>query len=262
MTPVVRPPDLYGPGYESSASTYKQAKEQSYMRIFKLIGALVVALAFSAVAVSTASAAETLWRWLPGTVGETFEGKTGEVTLQMKGGGTIKCQKSLVLLSNAEAKVNSELIKEGSTEGKWATLALALIDFESCTTAGLSINSLGDKPGIVLAHVEIHNCLIKKEHHGLLIKPLPLHIEVPAVKELLEVTGNFIALIQPLISEPRHFELNITQKEGIQGIEKCEGGNAETLLVSVNEGAFVQSGEEAKEGLLLFDKEGQEMMEN
>jgi len=52
------------------------------MRIFKLIGALVVVLAFSVVAVATsASAKETLWKWLPGSVGETMKGKSGEGVL-------------------------------------------------------------------------------------------------------------------------------------------------------------------------------------
>ncbi len=39
------------------------------MRTLKLVGALFAALAFTAFAVATASAAETLWELLPGTTG-------------------------------------------------------------------------------------------------------------------------------------------------------------------------------------------------
>jgi hypothetical protein len=232
------------------------------MRTFKLIGALVVVLAFSAIAVATASAAETLWKWLPGTVGETFTGKSGEALLESSGGvAPIKCKKSLVLLTDTELKVSSELLKEGSTEGKDATLALAVIHFEGCTVSGVGINSLGDKAGIILVHVEIHNCMIKKEHFGLLFKPLLVHLEVPLIKALIEVLGSFVALIEALPTEKRHFELNINQGKGKQEIEKCEGGEKDTLLASENHGEYVQAGEQANEGLLLFDKEEETMME-
>jgi hypothetical protein len=235
------------------------------MRIFKLIGALVVVLAFSAVAVATASAAETLWKWLPGTVGETFTGKSGKAILQVKAGGSIKCEKSLTLLTDAELKMSSELMKEGSTEGKDATLWLAVIHFEGCTFSGLEIHSLGDKSGIILVHIEIHNCMIKKEDFGALITPLLVHLENTATKTLIEVKDSFIGLIEPLPTEKKHFELNIKQKEGLQEIKLCEGGGEDTLLASENHGVYLIAAEEVKEGLLLFDgtfdKEGETMME-
>src|SRR3978361_1495558 len=110
------------------------------MRSIKLIGAMFVVLAFSAVAVATASAAETLWKWLPGSVGETFTGKSEKASLQQKkvgeeGGLTITCANSKVLLEG------SALIKEGSTSEKDATLSTAHIHFEKCTVAGLPVNS-------------------------------------------------------------------------------------------------------------------------
>jgi hypothetical protein len=37
------------------------------MRVFKLIGATAIILAVVAIATATASAAETLWPWLPGS---------------------------------------------------------------------------------------------------------------------------------------------------------------------------------------------------
>jgi len=59
------------------------------MRIFKLIGVLVCALAVSAIAVTTASAST-----LPGTKGTTITGGSEKATLQVKGGASITCPKS------------------------------------------------------------------------------------------------------------------------------------------------------------------------
>src|SRR3978361_1163961 len=126
------------------------------MRSLKLIGAMFVVLAFSAVAVATASAAETLWKILPGSVGETFTGKSGKATLQQKGGISITCASSSIALSS------TELLKEGATSEKDATLSKATVDFEKCTSAGLPTNSVSDASGIILVKVNIHNCMIAK----------------------------------------------------------------------------------------------------
>jgi hypothetical protein len=101
------------------------------MRTFKLAGALIAALALLAVAAATASAEEVLWKWLPGKAGETFKGGSGKATWQEKGGASILCKKS-----ETKAK-EGELLEEGSTEGKDATLALAFIHASGCTTLGL-----------------------------------------------------------------------------------------------------------------------------
>jgi len=235
--------------------------------MFKLIGALVVALAFSAVAVSSASAAETLWKFLPGSAGETFKGtQLGAGKLQIKGGGVIECKKGSILLTDETLKASSELLKEGSTEGKDATLALGVIHFSECTALGLAANTLGDTSGIILVHVEIHTCMIAANHFGLLILPLPVHIEVPSAKLLILILekGLFVALIEPEEKSKVNFLLTATQKEGVQGIEKCEGGVKESLL------AKVDAEEEREAGLqtsiliefdLTKDKEGQTLME-
>jgi hypothetical protein len=238
------------------------------MRIAKLIGALFVVLAFSAVAVATASAAETLWKWLPGTVGETFTGKSGQATLQLaeaepKVKPAITCKKSLLLLPK------SELLAEGATGGKDATLALGILHFEGCTSFGLPANSEGDTSGIILVHLEIHNCMIKKEpkEFGLLITPLPLHIEIPASGgKLILVRGAFVAKLEGKEGTKQLiFSLIVEQKEAKQAIKLCEGGPENTLEGSLDGKTFVIAGEEAKEGTLGFDmtldKEGEEPME-
>jgi len=246
------------------------------MRLAKLASAIVVVLAFSAMAVATASAAETLWKWLPGSVGETFKGKSGKATLTSNFGGSafaINCTKSLVLLTDEKEKASSELLKEGSTEGKDATLALIMIDFEGCTvTGGLAANSVGDKSGIILVHVEAHNCMIKLEPNdfGILLKPLPVHIEVPAVKgQLILVIGDVLGLLEGNEGEKLlTFKLNLktVKSEGKeQEFLKCVGGEKEELLASLDGITFVSAREEVKEGTLEFDmtkdKEGEEMME-
>ena len=229
------------------------------MRTIKLIGAMFVVLAFSAVA--TASAAETLWKWLPGSVGETFTGKSGKATLQVKGGISSTCAKSTIKLTGAE------LIKEGSTSEKDATLAIAAIDFEECTAAGLPMNSVGDAAKTILAKLAIHNCMIKAGDFGLLFKLTEeVKVEVPSTKLTIIFKGSFVGLIEGKAgTKALTFLLNIKQKEGKQEIEKCEGGVAQTLLAKIDVGVFAPAGEEAKEGTLTFDMtkdtEGEEMME-
>jgi hypothetical protein len=106
------------------------------MRILKLIGALAVMLAFTAITTATASAVETLWVWLPGTPGTTFEGKSGAALLSIPSAkADFHCEKSLTLLTDTELKVSSELLKEGEVN-KMATLALAVVHFEGCTSGG------------------------------------------------------------------------------------------------------------------------------
>jgi hypothetical protein len=235
------------------------------MRILKLIGALVAALAFSAVAVATASAAETLWRWLPGSVGETFEGEqVGAGAFTSAGKLVYKCEKGSLLLAG------SELTKEGSTEKKSATLGLATIHFEGCTAAGLALNSLGDAAKVILMHVEIHNCVINKanKEFGLLILPLPVHIEVPSVALLILILekGSFVVKVEPEAGSKETFVITARAKEAgkTQEPEKCEGGEKETLLWKDDAKAEETATLETQFRIHFdktLDKEGQTIME-
>jgi hypothetical protein len=232
------------------------------MRTFKIICALALVLVSSAIAVASASAAETLWRFLPGTKGETFTGKTGTATLETVAGAKIVCTGSTILLTFGGS--SSELTETGGS------LALALIHFTGCKVEGiLPMNSKGDEKEIVLAHLEIHTCIIKKGDLGLKLETLPIVLEVPAVALTIEVKGAFIALVTPLETpKSKHDELNIKQTKGKQEIEKCEGGVKQTLLFKDDAGAFEETSEgiAEKTGLLLFDatkdKEGEELMES
>jgi hypothetical protein len=242
------------------------------MRTLKIIGALVLVLAFSAIAVATASAVETLWKWLPGSAKETFTGKSGKITFGAtfeKTAFAFVCTKSLTLLTDSVLKVSSELLEEGSTAGKDATLALLITHMEGCTIAGLPAKSEGDSSGIILVHVEEHNCMIKPGDFGVLLKPLPLHIELPALGILILVLGDVLGLLEGKEGEKKlTFGLNLktVKSEGKeQEFLKCEGGEKEELKASLDGVTFVPATEEAVAGSLTFDmtkdKEGEEMME-
>jgi hypothetical protein len=197
------------------------------MRIFKLIAVLACAIAVSAIAVTTASAAT-----LPGTAGTTITGGSEKATLQVKGGASITCPKS-----TASGEVLS------------TTSALVVVNFGTgCTTAGLPVNSLGDSSGTILVHVEVAAC---PSSAGILeLKVLPLHLEVPSTKLLLTIEGVALGTVATNVSQTT-FALGLTQKEGKNTEEKC---GKETLILSTSTdgGAFVQSGEEAKNGTLTF----------
>jgi hypothetical protein len=229
------------------------------MRTFKLIAALALVLVSSMIAVASASAVEILWRWLPGSAKETFTGKTGKITFAGVNGSKYTCTKGLILLTFGGA--SSELLE------KEAKLALALLHLEGCKIEGiLPVNSEGDEKEIILMHLEIHNCLIKKGDNGVLILLLPVHLVVPSVGLTIELTGSFVALISALTGDKKHYELNIKQKAGVQEIEKCEGGEKESLKSKTDANPVELAGVEAAEGLLLFDgtldKAGEELMEN
>jgi hypothetical protein len=216
------------------------------MRTLKLVGALVAALAFTAVATATASAAETLWELLPGATGTTNTGKSSKATLQTKNAekATTTCT-----ASTAEGEITGE-----------RTLGLEFVHFTGCSTAGNKINSLGDEPGIILVHIETHNCLIAAGDAGVLVKVLPLHLEVPATGLLISVQGSFVALVSPNKTKGKEFTLTVAQKAGQQSITKCEGGKSEEKLETSSDGGeFVQSGIEAKESTCATASE-QEVM--
>jgi hypothetical protein len=241
------------------------------MRLFKPIGVLLVALALSAIALAaTASAAETLWKWLPGSVGETFKGKSGIIEFRSTDEGkasAIACKKSTISLTETTTKIASELIKEGSTEGKDATLALFIVDIEGCSFAGLTINSVGDKSGGILWHIEAHNCMIGPGKFGLLLALLQVHLEVPATKSLMLLRG---AVIGELLGAKEGekfltYKLDLNAPEGVQAIKKCEGGVENKLESSLDGVTFFPTTVEVKEGVIEFDMtkniEGEEMME-
>jgi hypothetical protein len=205
------------------------------MRGLKLVGAFFAILALTAVAAASASAA--LPEFLPGS--GTFTGKSGVASLQVKGGATITCKTST---STGELTgVKSDKVT---------------ITFEGCTVAGLTVLGLGAAKGTIVVTLDSELCQIGSKDVGVILTILPttgLHIEVPTGKHLILVIGSVIGLLSPInSSKTGPFPLTVAQKEGVQAIEKCEGGTAKKLESSLDGGAFVQAGQEAAEGSLTF----------
>jgi hypothetical protein len=228
------------------------------MRIFKLVGSLVLVLTFGAIATAVARAAETLWRLLPGSANETFTGKGGLILFESNA-GKWTCKNLSISLTIGGS--SSELLENE------ARLALAMISLEGCRFGEIgAVNTVGDPKEVVLAHAEIHFCLIKKGDLGLAIKVLPIHAEIAAFSLSVELSGGVIALISALSGDKKHFELNVKQSKGKQEIEKCEGGEALTLTLKFDAKPVENVGFNVSEGLLLFDgtldKVGEELMEN
>lgn len=206
------------------------------MRTFKFLGALMVVMAFSAIAVATASAAEVLWHFLPGANGTKFTGDSGKSTLQVVGGLSITSPKSTS---------TGELTSEG-------TLGTTTITFKEATTAGLPVNSEGDASGIIKVKAKLHNCLIAAGDRGVKLEIEEVKLVVPSTKLTVAIKGALIVLVSPFEEKATKYALTVTQKEGKQGIEKCEGGTAQTLLTSIDKGTFTQSAQESKEALIDF----------
>jgi hypothetical protein len=229
---------------------------ECFMSTVKLTVALIAVFAFSAIGVATASAVETLWKGLPGTAGETFTTSTSKPSLEGLAGSRITCVK---------AKGTGELLKEGTTEGKDATLALTTVTLEGCKAESLfPINSLGDAKEVILGHGEIHACMIKPGDFGLLLKPLPIHLEVPAVGLLILIEGAVIGLAEAT-ADKKVFQLHTKQSKGVQEFSKCEGGTAQSLTMKDDAAAAEDVAVEVAEGTLTFagtkDNEGETMME-
>lgn len=203
------------------------------MRRFAVVGAALLAvLALTAIAASSALAA--LPEFLPGS-GVTITGTSGKGALQIKGGGTIKCEKDVPL---------------GEING--AKTAAIDVHFEGCKAIGFAANSVGDAAGVILVKGTGTLCYLSKAAKtvGLSVEVSPtLQIEVPTAKQKIEVKGTIIGEAKPVNSSKTTGEVVFTQKEGVPGIEKCEGVAAPVLLAKEAEKEFKPAGEETTEAL-------------
>jgi hypothetical protein len=183
------------------------------MRILgRSAGLLVLALTLFAVAATAASAA--LPEFLDKVVGNTFSAKSGKG--QLASGVTIACAKDLILL------------EDGIVTGP-KTIEVD-VDFEECTIAGLAANSLSDPPKTILVVAKGELCFINKaeKHVGVLFTITPVHIEVPALGELLEVKGTVLGLIKPVNTLSAAIQPTIAINANTAK-EKCEGGVLDEL---------------------------------
>jgi hypothetical protein len=198
-------------------------------RIKLIVGALMALTALTAVATSTASAA--LPEFSPAS--GTFTATSGPGTLQIKGGGAISCK--------------ADTVKNGVITNE--KLFTATVDFTSCTALGLTANSEGDAAGTILIPLDGDLCYLSKSAKtvGALLKILPeagVNIEIPSVKEKIVVRGTGVAEVKPVNTKTKTGELILTQKEGKQGISKCEGGSETSFEGNENGKGFVAAGEQ------------------
>lgn len=229
------------------------------MRQSKLVGTLVAALlALAALALASVAPAEiTLWKWLPGAAGEHFSGKTGKFTIQEtkeEGGlGTaLTCKESKLF------EKESELVSPATG----ATLALAILELSGCKAFGVAMQSLGDPSGIVLMHLELHNCIISGgSGDGVIVEPLPVHLDVPATGLLIDIAGRYIVEAKSAEARAKSWQLAIEQKEGKQALKECTGaGETYTLTSNTDNNGAKKAGEEAREASIAFAKNAQEAM--
>jgi hypothetical protein len=217
------------------------------MRALKLITALGVVLALTAIAATTASAALSVG-FLPGTDKTPFTGSSGKATLTA-GGLSINCTKS---------KTTGEILNASKLDP--ATESLLIITFESCTVLTLPVNSVGDAPKTILTHVEAKSCIIKETPTlvgGILLKPLPVMLEVPSIGEKIEVTGDVIGRLLPENIKAELFTLDLNALKGVQEFKECkdasgEASKVEELKSSTNGETAVAASQEVKEGLIQF----------
>jgi hypothetical protein len=236
------------PVYPNDAGHQHPTKEQ-HMRAFKLISVLAAVLALTAIAATTASAALSVG-FLPGKDKTPFTDSSGKATLTA-GSLAIACAKS---------KSTGEIVNPKALDP--ATEALIIIDFEGCSSAGLALSSVGDAAKIILVHIEAKSCIIKETPTlvgGILLKPLPLTLEVPSIGTKIEVTGDVIARLLPENTKAELFSLDLNAPGGVQEFKECKDESGGTTLVeelkaSTNGGTPIAATQEIKEGLFQFTK--------
>jgi hypothetical protein len=220
----------------------KGNQRNKHMRMFKLIGALLVP-AIAALAVATASAEV---EFLPGTAGTKFTGSAKKVFFTLK---------------NSKAEPVSLLCKKEKSTGEQlsSTDALILAAFEACEFGGLGIHSVGDPAQTILVHFEAKACTITSSPlvGGVLLKPLPVVLEVPASKLNVELDGAMIGRLLPEnVANTKVFNLDLNPKEGKQEFTKCKDGTGteltEELKANVDAGGFLPATVSAEDGLLQF----------
>jgi hypothetical protein len=217
------------------------------MRLLKLAGVLGLLLMIGATAAATASATPPP-EFLPGNAKEVIKGKSGAVTLQIKGGTAISCK--------GGSELKGELLSTKT--------AAVTTTFKECTAAGLAINSVGAPAKTIVVGWLLILCLLAGVNPIIcyeLFQDNPTKLEVPSTKTTLTLEGGFLGQIEPVGKKLELYTTIVTQKEGVQGIEKAEGEEAQSLKTSVNGGAFTQTGIEMKEASLEFEKgKPQELM--
>jgi len=215
------------------------------------IGTLVAVLAITALTALSASAEEG---FLPLLSKETTW-SSGKLILESTGGWSYLCKSS-----------------EG--KGTFATDKHFTIEmhFNECTSAGIAMNSLGDKAGVVLFTALALVCLKPTNAKGEVLSAfgifieLPaggVHLEVPAIGQLLLLAGTYIGEV--LTTGPaKTYVVDITGKAGKQNAVECKEGLTSkkgSLLSENNENKKPEAASVNMESGSLAFSENKELME-
>ncbi len=197
------------------------------MHKLRILGAmLIAALAMTAVAAATASAA------VPPEFNPakgTFTATSGPGVL--KGTLTIKCSSD---------KVSNGVITGAKTE-------TATVDFEGCESLGVKVNSVGDTKGsgVILVATDGELCYINEKEKivGLYFTVLPTTgLEIEGVGLKSTVKGTVIGTVSPTNKKQTTGTVDIKKAN----LKECGGKTAE-LLANLNGGAFAKAEEETEE---------------
>ena len=153
---------------------------------------------------------------------------------------------------------------------KHATGTLHLL---KCSSAGLSMNSLGDKSEEWLWPAEFLVCLAplnakgeKLAEFGIAIEVKGIHLEVPSIAQLIELNGLVIGVVLAKAGEKlKKFKIDFNAKEKKQEAVSCtEGKNVKkhSLAAEINHAGGPLEGSEAVEGGELEFEEAQELMDS
>jgi hypothetical protein len=210
------------------------------MRLSKLLSALAIVLALTAAAATTASAEV---EFLPGAAGTKFTASSKKFTLTAK-----NSKAEAVALPCQKTKSTVELLSSKDV--------LISAIFESCESAGLAANSVGDAAKTVLVHFEGKACTISVSPlvGGILLKVLPVTIEVPTTKLKIELEGDVIGRLLPENTAAKLFTLDLNVFAGQQEFTKCKDGTGPELTEELKanvDGVGFSSATLAAEGALF-----------
>ena len=209
---------------------------------------LLALLAFGALTAVAASAEEGV---LPGA-GSKYSVTGEKATLEDSEGKQIVCKKV-----------------EGKSELTTDTHSLIILDFTGCTAAGFPLNSLGDASGTILTAILALVCLVSSTAllFGLFLEiekfleMNTVHIEVPAIGTLIDVTGAVIGhILTAAGKKTTKFTVDLAGAKGEGNVKECvdeKGGVKKTNLAAEtnHNGKPLPASEKVTNGLITFEKE-------
>src|ERR1700733_3959470 len=147
------------------------------------------------------------------------------------------------------------------------------LHFLKCSSAGLSIISLGDGKEEILVPGEFLVCLEPKNkagtvlgEFGIAVEVSKIHLEEPGIAQLFEINGRLIGVVLAKAGELlKSFKIDFVAPEKKQEAVSCtEGKNVKkhTLTFEINHTGGPIEGTETVEGGELEFEEAQELMDS